>query len=222
MLTVENRLGHFYLRTKKEQQWGTTNSAIIISRHKPKTYRTVPEHAFKSGPNDRILRFFLCPEIEQFFPHFGAISEIMGERQGTAEKSVRAIQQHPCVCVIFRSWLRSILWELIWISKSQTLSLRHASSELLFSESYVATFALSAVWTSFLTKSRATTNEQLHCNVEKAAPPHPLPSPPHLPPPTWLRPQTPSPRNTNRNSHPFAKTTPGKNYPVASARKNQV
>ena len=40
-----------------------------------------------------------------------------------------------------------------------------------------------------------------------------------LPPTTHLNPPpNPSPRNTSRNSHLFAKTTPGKNYPLASAR----
>ena len=39
-------------------------------------------------------------------------------------------------------------------------------------------------------------------------------------PTTHLNPTpNPSPRDTSRNSHPFAKTTPGKNYPLVSARK---
>ena len=57
-----------------------------------------------------------------------------------------------------------------------------------------------------------------------------LPHPPTLPTPfpfslifhnnhpPLLTPPNPSPRDTNRNSHPFAKTTPGKNYPLVCAR----
>ena len=52
--------------------------------------------------------------------------------------------------------------------------------------------------------------------------PHPLfPRSPHEnPPPATRRNPTPnpSPKNTKRSSHPFAKTTPNKNYPLASAR----
>ena len=63
-------------------------------------------------------------------------------------------------------------------------------------------------------------------------PPTPPPSPlPHFPlfstgkppPTTALNPTpNPSPRDTNRNSHPFAKTTAGKNYPLVAARKHPL
>ena len=60
-------------------------------------------------------------------------------------------------------------------------------------------------------------------------PPHPLPHHlplfPHLPhknhPPTTLLNPTPnpSPRDTNRNWHPLCENSPGKNYPLVSARR---
>ena len=68
----------------------------------------------------------------------------------------------------------------------------------------------------------------LTCRFLCRSPPHPPPSPPPSPfpllsrgkpPPTPPNPTpNPSPRDTNRNSHPFAKTTPGKNYPLVSAQ----
>ena len=51
-------------------------------------------------------------------------------------------------------------------------------------------------------------------------PPHPLPLFPHSPPITHLNP-TPnaSPRDANRNSHPFVKATPGKSLPLSFCPK---
>ena len=72
-------------------------------------------------------------------------------------------------------------------------------------------------------------NNVMQCNyyqsnghVPYPAPPHTLPMPfpliPPLPQEHLNRPQTPPPKDTNRNSHPFANTTPGENYPLDSAR----
>ena len=67
---------------------------------------------------------------------------------------------------------------------------------------------------------------RLLCRSLPHTPPSPPPSPFSLlstgkpPPTTHLNPTTdPSPKDTNRNSHPFAKTIPGKSYPLVSARK---
>ena len=66
-----------------------------------------------------------------------------------------------------------------------------------------------------------------HQKNQKITPPHPTPHPPRLPslstgklpPTTHLNPtQNPCPTDTTRSSHPFAKTTPGKNYPLVSAQ----
>ena len=45
---------------------------------------------------------------------------------------------------------------------------------------------------------------------------HHEPGPPNEPGPL-ASPDKPLPKDTNRNSHPFAKTTPSKNYPLVSA-----
>ena len=60
------------------------------------------------------------------------------------------------------------------------------------------------------------------CRFLCRSPPQPptLPTPfPFSLPTTHLNPTlNPSPRDSNRNCHPFAKTTPGKSYPFVSAR----